>query len=483
MTPRARGEDPHRPFRRPRPGDPTFAAPPSTPPPGLPEHHGAPTDAEPEVDRPGHAQRPGRLSALIVGLLAVVVALVLTLVLLQPHAPGLAAPAPSVVDFATAPEIAWAADGGHECQYSSSEDHAILSEVGRVWSLDLQTGDTLWDVDLPGHWGVTCLPGAHLVAALEYVDKDPGPVLRATFFDAATGAQRAELSDTTLRHVVPIGAMIGLVDDDNVLTAVEPDDLATPIWSRQLPGSPAEADTLSVRQIDDATLQIHYSTGDGYPLLYTSFFSMADGRTPSWVRGTATDLHFYTRVGDVVVWDRHDEEEGTTVLDLRGRELWKTEVGSLTPLGAHLYRWAPPTSSPDSGVQELREVDPRTGSPLTTDVFESPPGWVYPLPQGNLGVLHHQTLTFLDRHLHEVGTMPADPYAVTLHGTESLYIGENMYESGDREDEPRIVAIDPSDARTVWTLELNPGQELHRMGRHLIVRDGDATLHGLMDRP
>ncbi|MEO7588995.1 MAG: hypothetical protein ABIS84_13335 [Arachnia sp.] len=479
MTPDTPGEDPHRTFRRPRPGDPPFTAPPSTPPPGLPENHGAPTDAKPEVDRPGHAKRPGRRAALIMGFLAVAVALVLTVMILRPHDPGLAAPAQSVVDFATAPEIAWAADGGQECQYSSSEDHAILSEDGRVWSLDLQTGDTLWDVDLPGNWGITCLPGSNLVAALEYADKDPRPVLRATFFDATTGEQRAELSDTTLRHVVPMGAMIGLVDDANMLTAVEPDDLATPIWSRQLPGYPAEADTISIGQIDDATVQMHYSTGDGYPLLYTSFFSTADGRTPSWVRGTAADLHFYTRVGDVVVWDRRDGEEGTTVLDLRGRELWKTEVGNLTPLESRLYRWESPSSSSDPGVQELREVDPRTGAALTTDAFDGAAGLVYPLPQGRLGVLHNQTLTLLDSHLNEVGTMPLDPYAVTFQGTQWLYMGENMYEASERDDVPRIAAIDPSTARAVWTVELDAGQELHQLGRHLIVRDGDGTLHGL----
>lgn len=128
---------------------------------------------------------------------------------------------PLVVDMPTRPGIDWSSASGQPCLNPPDEDQAILTDSRRVWSLDLNNGQTIWSLDLDGDGRITCLPRADLVA-VTMIDAEDETILGTKLLSASSGAEVAELPGGSITHVIPLGSDIGLVDDTNMLRAVHP---------------------------------------------------------------------------------------------------------------------------------------------------------------------------------------------------------------------------------------------------------------------
>ncbi len=426
-----------------------------------------------------HTKGKRARTAIIVGALGMVLVLVAAVVV-----PGLLHTTtwraqPLVVDMPTTPEIAWSSPLGQPCVNSPDEDQAILTDTRRVWSLDLNNGQTLWSVDLNGHGRITCLPGAELVAVTMLDDGDE-TILGTKLLSASSGAEVAQLPGSSTTHVIPLGSDIGLVDDTNMLRAVHPGELDSPLWSRQLQGPPGELELIVVEGIDDEVVQVVYYADSGLDEpdeFFTLIVRMADGTSPPWAQGASTGSTDYQRLGDLIT---HSGDESAGVFDLQGQQLWDLGDDLLGVAGSSLYVSWPSSSDPNTGYTNLHKVAPRTGTKIGGDAFQ---GWFERTVavKDNIAVVRGGTLLILDEHLQEQPT-------ISIEGFLSMYEGHKWVytESSDpgRNGEPGslLSALDPDDARVPWTLRLDPGQHLGQLGRHLIVVDEDGTLHGLTGR-
>ena len=428
----------------------------------------ASADAPLEFPGPrGRVSRVGMVSA-VAGALVLVAALTIP----QLHTPT-GPSSPLVADMMTQPEIAWSVDAGESCSAELDEDHAIMSTTRRVWSLDLRTGRTEWSVDLPGDTEtVNCLPGADLVAVTD-IDRFEDSVTHISLLDGSTGAKVSELPGESTVQVIPLGPNIGLIDGSNMLRAVTPGELDEPLWSIRLPGTGDDLGEVTVTHVDDTTVQLWYSLGQE---ALTPLLSLVDGQAPPWTQMSLTHEQYYERLGDVVLWHRGLRQASAfAVLDLDGRELWSREDEEPVISGSRLYT----VSVSESGLQELREVDPGTGAPVDDDAYTGYFDYAFPAPRGGVAVFNNGSLMILDDHLQVQGTPLTVDHGETHVGQKLLYTGGHMYQD-DNTRRTRLTAIDPSGSRPLWDFFLEPGQHVKQLGRHLVVLDnGGRTIHGL----
>jgi len=121
-------------------------------------------DGGDESSTVGHMQGEGVRTTFIVGALGFALALVVAVVVRVPLDTPTWWSQPLVMDMPTKPDFAWTSEGGRPCPNPPNEDQAVLTDTRRVWSLDLNSGQTRWSVDLEGRGRITCLPGVDLVA-------------------------------------------------------------------------------------------------------------------------------------------------------------------------------------------------------------------------------------------------------------------------------------------------------------------------------
>lgn len=442
-----------------------------------------PTDLEPPLDvTRSHFFHRGGAGAML-GALGIVV---LGIALLFP------APRPTtyrsitpVVDMPTRPTVAWTAENGEHCA-PLDEDHAILSRTGRVWSLDLQNGLTRWSVELSAPFSVvTCLSGADMVAITQ--ESSTGTVLGITLLDGPTGRQVADLPRESTVQVVPMGSHLGLLGPDNTLRLVKPNRLDSPIWSRRLPGPPGRLDRILVHHIDDTTVQLTYSVianpGEPSPLL-SEILSVHSGRPPAWVDDAAlaqaalNHRAFYSRVGDVIL---HSESAGhasrLVALNRQGRELWSQEDANATVVGSRLF-----LSSHESwgdGWSQLHEVNPLSGSPVNDKVFEQSYRYATAVAGSRLMIAQEYTLSILDEHMQTQSSIASSELRFLLQGSDQLFLGRDISDHSGAQ-KIRMIAIDADSFQEVWTLDLDWGERVEQLGRHLVFVDHDGeTIHGL----
>ncbi len=416
------------------------------------------------------------ISVAVLGVVALVAAFLLP--------PLLKAPAwrsqPLVEDMATQPEIAWSADGGQHCYDGPDEDHAILSDVTSVWSLDLRDGSTQWKVDLSGAWGyLACAPAAGVVMISE-VD-DSGDALRTKLLSTSTGEELSEFPGGSVVQVVALGPNVGLVDRNNMLTAVRPGRLDVPLWSHLLPGPPNDMGWIFSMPVDETTTELTYALASeaamGTTNMYRVILSDGDGVTPGWVRGSDANQQFYQRVGEVMIRSSSSDDSGSVeALNLQGHALWSHDGKQAVVAGSRLYLMTR-ASIAGTGYAELWQVDPQTGWPIDDRVLEEPFDYAAEAPGEHIFVVQGSSLRFLDENLQPQPPIPS--HDQSLLGRTLLYVYADSF-AENTEPQIRLSAIDPSEARVLWSLDLDPGQRVEQWGQHIVVIDNDGrTLHGL----
>ena len=248
---------------------------------------------------------------------------------------------------------------------------------------------------------MTCLSELDLVA-VTVPDTATQTVARTILLSAVTGQQVHELPGSSTVQVIALGRNLGLMDAGGLLTAVRPDQLDKPLWSRQLPGFPIADDVIAVRSIDGGSVQLHYwvegSVGDVEGFAVS--LRLSDGTPPEWAQ-TSTQHTVFFRIGDVLL--TFDAEEGgePSILDLRGRHLWEPGQDELGASGSRLYL-STPGSAPEGRLTHLREVDPRTGKPLNGDTYDGAFDYVVDGAAGHVAVMRGNSLIILDDHLAEL---------------------------------------------------------------------------------
>lgn len=188
-------------------------------------------------------------------------------------------------------------------------------------------------------------------------------------------------------------------------------------------------------------------------------------KAPAWAPESEAEKHCYGRVEDVVLClDEGGSHDVTTAVDLQGRELWTRDRSHPVVLGPRLLLATDPDGTQDYGFSELREVDPRTGSPVNEAVYEDDFESVMEIPIGGVAILNHDMVTILDNNLEPLQRIPHDDLRFYSQGQELLYISVNTVLEG-KAKKPRLSAIDPSDSSVVWTLDLDWGQQVMQLGQ------------------
>lgn len=434
---------------------------------------------EPPIQAKHSVARLSIIAVSFAGVLALVAALLLPRLLVPVAALDAM---PFVEDMFTQPEIAWTAEGGDPCYPYLDEDHVVLTGTDRVRSLDLRDGTTTWSASFHGRRvEASCLPGAHLVAVTER-DAGSDEVLGITLLNGSTGKEVSEFPGESTQQVVALGPNVGILDTSNTLRAFAPDRLDAPLWSRILPGPPEALNHIFVQPVDDTSVMLWYSTvhdsGDGSDF-FTPVLSLRDGKSPPWFQGVETDQQYYQPVGDVMGWRSLNNDEGSkfAVVDLKGRELWSVDDTEAYIIGPRLYVATAASDSEESWTKELREVDPRTGSPLGADVFTGQFDFATVAPDGRIALFEYNSMTILDEQLQEQVTIPITEYGSTFTGEKLLYV--LTYETPSTSRGKRLLALDATGSR-LWTLDLELTQEVQQMGRHLVVVDDyPSAIHGL----
>lgn len=426
----------------------------------------------------GASSRTGlRLSMIIAAAVVVAVGLAAALVVLPRSLPPTHRFQTLVNDIATQPQTAWSSEGGEPCFDPPNQDEAILSDDSRVWSLDLETGKTLWSVDLGTVGRVTCLPGADRVA-VALTDPDDTSIPTTVLLDASTGTEVAEFSADSVRQVLPLGPFIGLLDPTNTLRAVDPRAVETTLWSRQLQVPPGDTGEMFVLDLDDGIVQlIHYgnSGSEGSSQGFSHHLRTADGNSPAWSSDSSSGDTFSTRLGDVIAQSTFAAGDSISVLDLQGRELWSVESDLLWVAGSRFYVSTPSGDDIATGYTNLHEVDPRTGIPVNDDVYE---GWFdnTVAARGHIAVMRGGSLHILDEHLQEQPSASIEDFRNIFEGRKWVYVETDPGRTSDARI--RLSAVDPGGG-VLWSFDLEKGQSVGQLGRHLVLVDEDGTFHGL----
>lgn len=490
--------DPHQPFRRPdpnecvgQPGGPTVVHREEEPVVLDPEFHQSvwrpwedpSPPANGDDDETGSDRSTGtglRRGALIGAASLLAFGLIVALVVPRMEHPQTYWFQTLVQDIRTQPGIAWSSEAGEPCLDPPNQDEAILTDdSSRVWSLDLETGTTIWSVEPGDFERVTCLPGAGLVA-VAVTDPDDNSILTTLLLDAATGAEVANLPGDSTRRVLPLGSRVGLLDATNMLRAVDPAELDTPLWSRQLQVPPGDLEDIFTLDVDDSVVQLIYfvnSNSEGSSTNFTRLLTTADGTSPAWAPDSSSVHASSARFGDVIAqYVFSDGIPSVSLLDLEGGELWALGGDQLGMAGSRFYVSTPSSNDSATGFTDLREVDPRTGESIGSDSYQ---GWFdYTIAaRDHIAVLRGQTLHILDDHLQEQPDIAVADFSGIYEGRDFVYVESTPDRFGTQGS--RLTAINTGTARVLWTLDLEKGQRVAQMGRHLLVVDEDGTIHGL----
>lgn len=453
--------------------------------------HVSPREDDPSPgaqSEPASPLKTSRVLWITVGVTAVLLTAALALPsLLQPDSPE-PEQNPIVNDLVGSPVLTWSADYGDAC-LPQDPDHVVLSDTDRVWSLDLRTGERLWTSAIQARYSsVDCLSGANLVAVTETTAT--GAVISITLLDGSTGDRSYGFSGQEAVEVVPLGENVGLVAPDHTLSMYAVEDLASPLWTRDLPGPEGRLQELWVEHIDDATVRLLYSITntieDASPQQSVTL-SVLTGEAPAWVNDDPSVFN-RQRVGDVILLSRSsmdsfaDDGTGTSVTatDLEGRTLWRQKADP-TVAGSRLLL------ATQSGALQpwsrLQEVDPLTGAPLRDGSFEGEFHHVFTTAAGRPVLFQGDELSILDEDLQPQPPIPAGNFLFLFQGREQMYLGRNIDDSGQAKL-VNMTAIDSDTSELIWEFELGWGQSVEQLGQHLVVVDADGeTIHGLESQP
>lgn len=411
----------------------------------------------------------------LVGALVVIVALLVALIIPGLLAPPEPSPEPLLPDIREKPAITWTSEAADYWCATDDPDHVVLTTERRIWSINLESGATRWSATPANYVDLTCLPGTNAVAVRGTSTFD------ITLLDATTGAAAGIYRSGSAVEVVALGENIGFVDTSNVLTAYSPMDLDKPLWTRPLEGD-ASFDTYSLNFDTETVMLVRHPDFDVARQQDEGFvipIKTADGSRPAWALGGTIDNVYYVRLGDVVA--RHDERDDfstTTLLDLRGRELWDVNDQGLFTAGARVFLALPLGDAEDSLRKSLREVDPETGEPLSEKRYEGDVDFLVSVPLDHLGVVTGGSLHVLDKDLQQQSALTLPGVARTYEGETLLYVVSSIQGKYGSEDST-FTALDPAGNKVLWSLDLAPGQHVVQLGPHMILVNADATLQGL----
>ncbi len=420
--------------------------------------------------------RRKRVVWMMAGALAVVliVALLIPSITRQPFAVA----QPLVMSLPTQPTMSWTAEGGNQCARSFSEDHMIMSDDHRVWSLDLRSGETKWSVSFPMRIrSSVCLPGAKLVSVTEA--SAWGKAFDITLLDATSGKTVTVLPSTSTVQVIPLGNGIGLVNPQNALSMVERGRLNSPLWTHELSWPTVGASPIHVQPLDDTTVSLIWnfqSSAYHDPIV----LSLDDGEVPGWVDEQGFPSTWYVPLGPVIVrFDTGMSSESVKALDRDGRELWSKDSSVPIIIGSHLYLGQ---RTSRGTLLDLKEVNPETGSPVDDLVFTGDFNHALGTPDDRVVIQDSEALILLDEHLKPAETFPSEDFRFWFQGEEQMFLGVGN-DVTVLDEKLRVSAISRDDSSVLWTLDLQDGQSVEQMGKYLIVTDRDNnTIHGLRSR-
>lgn len=417
-----------------------------------------------------------------------VLALALVPGLMTPR--GYDATPPPVPDMPSVPVVSWTAVGTAACPGGFTKDHMIMSDDRRVFSIDLRSGQEAWSVapTVPIS-DVVCLPGANVVA----VKDDPahsGPP-NTTLLDGSDGGVLAVLPSTMAMQVVPLGGNIGVMSPEGTLSMVTREEPLVAIWGLEFP-SVAQPSTLYSTPIDADTVQlVRWSTGgrDSEANFATFVASVKDGSVPSWFTNPGAAQSRYSIIDGIAISMDWRSRPISTAVDADGNQLW--ERGGVPTIGDGGFEYPIVSNgrlffnagSVADGTSRVFEVDPRTGSEIADVTYSGEFDSVLPLPGGGIAVAGSRDVTVLDEQFQPRATIDGDQVSALAAGRNQLFFRTALEDSITTE-KVRLTAVSLDDYSTAWTLDLEPGQGIHQMGRHLVVLDaGNGTIHGLSNRP
>ncbi len=388
------------------------------------------------------------------------------------------AESPLVVDLPTLPTLSWSAEEGQRCGADMDEDHMIMFQTYRVWSLNLRTGRTAWSAMLPTLISdVTCLPGANLIAVTENAATDAA--FGITLLDGTTGETVDVLPSTATTQVIPLGKNVGLVGPDNVLTMVTRAHLDSPKWTHALPGRAGAGDWIYTYPLSDDTVQFFVDDADAEFGYKTTVLSVHDGNTPAWFTPSDNPNSSYLFHDDIILWVGVTEDlQQVTAMNRRGKELWtRSDLAYPSVGGDRLFL---SMRSETEGSSRVFEADARTGKPVNGNAYE---GDFYSVEQTRVGGVvarEMNAITFLDDELQPQKRIDGGgEINFVLDGTNQVFLCVDTDPSVTT-DRMRISAISPDDHSVLWTLDLEENQSVDQVGKYLIVTDhSTGTIHGL----
>lgn len=440
--------------------DPSPAAEPTSPEVHAPEESSGP-------DQPVDHRRRRRAGwiSVVAGVVALALAAVPTL-LQQPFD----ATPPVVLSMPTLPTLSWTAAAGEPCAQHFTDDHMILSDSERVWSLDLRDGTERWSVTPSALFkSVVCLPGANVVAVTENTATDDP--FNITLLDGSTGRALAVLPGSDIKQVLPLGEEIGLLSTENVLSMVARDRLDVPLWTRDFSIELEDHAEIWPQPIGKDVVQL-YLDSSGIEVR-SIVVSLGDGRNPEWFSAEDEPQSFYTEINGVVlklVFD--DDGIDVTALDQTGQVLWEAPSSYPILSGEQLYVFQ---LNDTNASERLVEVDPGSGVEVRGTSYKVDFWDAVPYGDGRLAIVGLDGVTLLDERMTPRATMGSGDMVSLVAGAGQVFIADN---------ETNITAFSTDDYTLQWTLELDGRQSILQMGQHLVVLDtADDTIRGLSSSP
>lgn len=437
------------------------------------------------VSTPGRRRVVGWAS-LVAGTVVLAVAIVGNLTTPRPYD----ATPPLVNNMASAPTVAWTAEGSEACPGGFTKDHMILTDSSRVFSVDLRTGEEAWSVTpTPPIADVVCLPGANVVAMKD----DPsqlGPP-DSTLLEGTNGQVLAVLPSTTAMQVMPLGRNIGVMSPEGILSMVTREEPLVAVWSHTFP-KVAQPSTLYTTPIDEDTVQfVRWSTGgrDSEANFATSVLSLGDGSVPEWFTDPGAAQSRYSIIDDVVVSMDWRSRPVSVALDAEGNQVWSRGGVATIDDGGFEYptvsdgRLFFNAASIANETSRVFEVDADTGIEVVDLTHSGEFDSVLAIPGGGIAAVSSRGTTLLDEHLQPRTLIDGDQVSVIGASREQLFF-LTVLDASISAETMRLTAISRDDYSIVWTLDLQRNQYVQQMGRHLVVVDRDrGTLSGLTEAP
>lgn len=376
--------------------------------------------------------------------------------------------------------VLWDAEyAGWHCEID--DHHIVMGDDTRVWALDLRDGTTSWAVDIKDDSiGHTCLPDAGLVALSSFRDTGNAAPVDTHLLDAISGEQRWSLPARATTGVLDMGRIIGLVDAQNVLTAVAASDVHTPLWTHQLAPATDVVLGATAEHIDDTFVAVAFfvegdAEGDDGQVERRIVLRGSDGAMPPWAPDMTRVYTLFDRHDGVTLrWTRVEDEQHLTALDDDGRVLWDMANTQARPIGDRLYLLE--LSARGGGYSAIRLVDPVTGSTLARVAERL--DLVQALPGDRVGLVSTARVISLNSDLAEESREPMGRRIFEFADQDHIFIGD--FTRGDWES---VAAFTTLGGDVVWETDLVPDQRIHRIGTHLVTIDEDNGVIQGLDGP